>query len=113
MDEFHRTAATPFIETALDVDALALSNPSEYRRLLDGFFLLIGQRRLWWARYAEAEDAAWQECVRAAIIEVAAPSGWPPGNLAAVLDLEDEFPKTKQHVLRLSRERFYGKGITR
>ncbi len=69
----------PLIETVLDVDALALSNPAAYRRLLDGFYLLLGQRRLWWQRCTAAEQPAWEACVRAAMIEIAAPSGWSAG----------------------------------
>lgn len=103
---------TPFIETALDVDAIALSDPAQYRRLLDGFFLLLGERRLWWERCAEAEDSAWQTHVRAAIIETAAPTGWTPARLADLLDLDGSFPKTKVRILRLARERFYRVKIT-
>jgi hypothetical protein len=97
----------PLIETVLDVDALALSNPAAYRRLLDGFYLLLGQRRLWWQRCTAAEQPAWEACVRAAMIEIAAPSGWSPAMLADLLDLEEAFPKAKDRILRLARKQLY------
>ena len=97
----------PLIETVLDVDALALSNPAAYRRLLDGFYLVLGQRRLWWQRCTAADEAGWEACVRAAMIDIAAPSGWSPARLADLLDLEDAFPKTKDRVLGLARERLH------
>lgn len=108
---FRYATTAPCIETLLDVDALALSDPAQYRELLDAFFLILGQRRLWWARCAEAEDPTWQASVRAAIVAVAAPSGWSSASIADLLDLEDAFPKTKERVLRLAREHFYRRAV--
>ena len=112
MNDSRYASGTHLIETVLDVDALALNDPAAYRRLLDGFFLLLGERRLWWTCCAEADDPAWEACVRAAISEIAAPSGWSPAMVADYLDLEDAFPKTKQRVLRSAREHFDPEALT-
>ncbi|MHB8433823.1 MAG: hypothetical protein ACYDCA_09545 [Candidatus Tyrphobacter sp.] len=88
------------------VDALALCDPDEYRRLLDGFFLLLGERRLWWQRCAEADDPRWKSCLRDAIVDVATRSRCSPEWVADLLD-GDDLPKTRRRIMRLARERLY------
>lgn len=86
-------------------DTLALNDPAEYEKALHGFFLVLGERRLWWQRCAQADNAQWVNCVRFAIKSVATDSRIPPPWLADALDVDDALPRTRRRVLRLARER--------
>lgn len=90
-----------------DADSLALSDPAEYERLLHGYFLLLGERRLWWQRCGEADDARWRGCVAQAVSTVARRSGIDPAWLADALDVEDAFPRCRRRIMRAAREHLH------
>ena len=91
-----------------DVEALILEEPTEFRRLLDGYFLILGERRLWWQRTADSDSPRWRECVRRAIVHVAGTSEYTPASLADLLDRE-HFPKAQARIMRIARELLYAK----
>lgn len=95
--------------TGRDVIALILNDPAEYERLLHSYTLLLGQRKLWWERVAEAERDGWKTCVRLAIAEVGVRSNIPPTILAGWLDTAD-LPLTRAKVLQVARERLQARG---
>ncbi|MHB1798193.1 MAG: hypothetical protein ACYCUI_07810 [Vulcanimicrobiaceae bacterium] len=84
---------------------LAIAEPAEYERRLHSYFLILGERRLWWQRCAEAEDPRWRACVRAAIIALATRSQCLPAWLAEALELDDALLRTRRRILRMARER--------
>lgn len=90
--------------TGRDIVALALLDPGEYERLLHSYTLLLGERKLWWERVAEAESKGWKAAVRSAISFVANQTGVPARMFADWLDLAD-LPKTRALVLSIARDR--------
>jgi hypothetical protein len=87
-----------------DVDTLILNDPAEYERLLHSYTLLLGERKLWWQRVAEAESEAWPAAIRRAITSVARKSALEPHTLAKWLDVA-ELPATRMRIIELARER--------
>jgi hypothetical protein len=94
------------IESLFDVDALAISDPARYQELLAGFFLVLGERRLWWQCCADTDRPRWKACMRAAIVKVATRSGCAAAWLADMLDL-GALPRTQIRVMRIARELLY------
>lgn len=90
-----------------DADDLALRDPAEYERLLHGYFLVLGERRLWWQRCSEADHPRWKTCVAEAMTALARRSHVPPAWLADALDVEDAVPCTRRRIMRMARERLF------
>ncbi len=88
---------------------LALTDPAEYQRLLQSFFLLLGEDRPWWRRCLEADDPRWPSCVRGAIATIAREQGIPARMAADYLDADD-CPRTRQRALELARKALYDQG---
>jgi hypothetical protein len=89
-----------------EIDALILRSPERFRELLDSYYLLLGARKLWWQRCADADDPRWKQCVQQAITRVATRSQCPPAWLADILD-HGGFPKARVRIVRIARELLY------
>jgi len=90
-------------DAELWLDDLILNDPDEYERLLHSYFLLLGERRLWWQRCAQSDDPRWASCVRATIVQIARRSKCEPAWLADLLD-DGAFPLTKRLIMRIAKE---------
>jgi len=84
------------------IHQLMLDDPAEYERLLQSYWLMLGQKKLWWERVSDAGDPTWPSAVRSAIIAVARACDLEPHKLAVYLDLAD-MPISRAHVLSVAR----------
>ena len=90
---------------SMTVERIALESPAEYRRLLESFYLLIGDARPWWRVSANGTHKAWPSAVKAAITEMAISAQMPAKQLATWLDTDD-FPKGRARALKIANRNF-------
>ena len=95
--------------TGRDGELLMLNDPAEFERLLHSYTLLLGQRKLWWQRVADAEGDRWASAVRRAIVQVAERSDIPPTTLAEWLDDSEVFAATRALILNIARNSTKGR----
>lgn len=95
--------------TGREVQALILNDPAEYERLLYSYTLLLGERKLWWQRVADAESEGWASAVRRAIVNLAKRHDIPAVTLAEWLDDPDVFARTRLLVLDMARALMRGR----
>lgn len=105
----HRSGAVAEMTAGLSesestIFTIMLEQPAEYERLLHGYFLLLGERRLWWQRCSEADDPRWTRCVASAVRSIAKRSKVDPAWLADALDVEDALPGCRRRIIRMARE---------